>query len=90
MSIDSPKKPFSKRYGYRSKPKEIRVWEGAPENLRHFVLETASEMGYEPSAIRNLICSVVHVRPDPGNWSEYPNVRGEAQELVYGCDWFKF
>ena len=90
MGIDSPKKPFSKRHGYRSQPKEITVREDAPENLRHFVLETASEMGYEPSAIRNLICSVLHVRPDPSNWSEYPNVWGEAQHLVYSCDWFKF
>jgi hypothetical protein len=46
-------------------------------------------MGYGPSAILDLICSVLHVRPDPNNWSEYPNVWGEAQDLVYGCDWFK-
>jgi hypothetical protein len=90
MATDSPRKPFSKRYGYRSRPKEITIWEDAPENLRHFVLETAGEMGYGPSAIRNLICSVLHVRPDPSNWSEYPNVWGEAQQLVYGCEWFKF
>jgi hypothetical protein len=90
MGTDSPKKPFSKRHGYRSQPKEITVREAAPENLRHFILETAGEMGYGPSAIRSLICSVLHVRPDPGNWSEYPNIWGEAQDLVYGCDWFKF
>jgi hypothetical protein len=90
MAIDSPKKPFSKRYGYRSRPKEITVWEDAPENLRHFVLETAGAAGYGPSDVRNLICSVLHRRPDPNNWSEYPNVWGEAQELAYGCEWFKF
>ena len=90
MSIDSPRKPFSKRHGYRSLPKQITIWESAPEKLRHFVLETAREMGYGPSAIRDLVCSVLHVRPDANNWSEYPNVWGEAQDLVYGCDWFKF
>jgi AbiJ N-terminal domain 4 len=90
MGIGSTRKPFSKRHGYSSQSKQITVWEGAPENLRHFVLETAGEMGYGPSAIRNLICSVLHVRPDPSNWSEYPNIWGEAQDLVYGCDWFKF
>ena len=90
MGSDSPRKPFSKRHGYRSQPKQISIWEGAPENLRHFVLETAREIGYEPSTIRNLICSILHVRPDPNNWSEYPNIWGEAQNLVYGCDWFKF
>jgi hypothetical protein len=90
MRIDPPRKPFSKRHGYRTQPKQITVWEGAPENLRHFVLETAREMGYGPSAIRNLICSILHVRPDPNNWSEYPNAWGEAQDLIYSCDWFKF
>ncbi len=90
MAIDTPKKPFSKRYGYRSQPKEITVWEGAPESLRHFVLDTVLEIGYGPSAIREFICSVLHVRPDPSNWSEYPNVWGEAEGHVYGCEWFKF
>jgi hypothetical protein len=90
MAIDYSKKPFSKRHGYRSMPKEITVREAAPESLRNFVLEKAREMGLGPSEIRSLICSVVHVRPDPNNWSEYPNIWSEAQELVYGCDWFKF
>ena len=27
--------------------------------------------------------------PDGSNWSEYPNVWGEVEGLVYGCDWFK-
>lgn len=90
MPIDRSKKPFSKRYGYKSQPKEITVWEDAPENLRHFVLDTAVEMGFGPHPLRDAICSVLHTRPDPGNWSEYPNVWGEAEELVYGCDWFRF
>jgi hypothetical protein len=90
MAINSPKKPFSKRHGYRSQPKEIVVWEDAPESLRHFVLEAALDMGCGPSAIRDLICSVLHVRPDPSNWSEYPNIWSEAQQLAYGCQWFKF
>ncbi len=40
MGIESTKRPFSKRHGYCSRPKEITIWEDAPENLRHFVLET--------------------------------------------------
>jgi hypothetical protein len=28
-------------------------------------------------------------RPDPGNWSEYPNVWDEAQSNVYNCEWFQ-
>jgi hypothetical protein len=90
MAIDSPKKPFSKRYGPRSQPKEITVWEDAPESLRHFVLETAVEMGYEPylHLLRDAICSVLRVRP--GNRSAYPDVWDEAEGLVYGCEWFHF
>ena len=86
----SSKQPFSKRHGYRPPAKEIRVREDAPENLRHFVLDAVKAMGFAPSDIRIWICSILHVRPDPSNWSEYPNVWGEVQDLVYGCDWFKF
>jgi hypothetical protein len=90
MALDSPKKPFSKRFGYESQPTEIRVREDAPETLRHFVLDYLVELKYGPSSIRDTICSVLHVRPDPSNWSEYPNVWSEAQDHVYGCEWFKF
>jgi hypothetical protein len=85
---DSPNQPFSKRQGYRSQPKEIAVREGAPENLRQFVLDAARDLGLEPSDLRTLVCSVLHKRPNPGNWSEYPNVWEEVQNLIYGCEWF--
>lgn len=88
--LNSPKKPFSKRHGYRSVAKNITIWEAAPENLRYFVLDKAIELGLRPHSIRGIICDVVRVRPDPENWSEYPNVWGEAQEHAYGCDWFRF
>jgi len=47
-------------------------------------------MGFGPYPIRDEVCSVLRVRPNPGNWSEYPNVWGEAEGLVYGCEWFHF
>lgn len=90
MALDSPKKPFSKRFGYHSPPKDIAVWEDAPESLRHFVLDTAVEMDFGPHALRDAICSVLRVRPNEYNWSAYPNVWDEASGLVYGCEWFKF
>jgi hypothetical protein len=40
--------------------------------------------------LRTAICRVLGVRPDPSNWSEYPNIWGEAQDLTYGCEWFRF
>ncbi len=79
---------FSRRHQY-SEPKEITVREDAPEPLRVTVLETMIELGWAPSDLRDVVCRVLRVRPDPGNWSEYPNVWGEVQYLVYDCAWFK-
>jgi len=70
----STRKPFSKRRGYAGQPREITVREDAPEALRHFVLDTAIQMGLGPQALRDIACSLLHVRPDPFNWSAYPNV----------------
>jgi hypothetical protein len=85
----TPRKPFSKRHGYLIQPREIAIREDAPENLRHFVLSTAVELGLGPHALREDACAILHVRPDPNNWSPYPNVWEEVQELIYGCQWFR-
>jgi AbiJ N-terminal domain 4 len=81
--------PFSKRHRYSGGAKEITIREDAPENLRYFTLETAVELGWGPYSLRDILCRVLRVPPDPSNWSEYPNVWGEVQGLMYGCDWFK-
>lgn len=80
---------FSKRNRYTGVGKEITIREDAPEGLRFAVLETARELDWGPSSLRDIVCRVLRVRPDPGNWSEYPNVWGEVQDLVYRADWFK-
>jgi hypothetical protein len=85
----TPRKPFSKRYGYSGQPREITIREDAPENLRHFILDRAVELGLGPSGLRDIACSVLRTRPNPNNWSEYPNVWEEVQGFVYGCDWFR-
>lgn len=85
----SPPESFSRRNRYTGTGKEIRIREDAPEGLRFALLETARELGWGPSSQRNIVCRVLRVRPDQGNWSEYPNVWSEVQDLVYGCDWFK-
>jgi AbiJ N-terminal domain 4 len=82
------RQPFSKRNRLIT-PKEITIREDAPESLRYFVLDTARELGWSPSSLRGVICRVLRTRPDPGNWSEYPNVWGEVQDLIYGCEWFR-
>jgi hypothetical protein len=81
--------PFSKRYGYRKQPAEISIREDAPESLRHFVLHTAVELECGPHCLRDIVCGVLRVRPEPSNWSAYPNVWQEVESLVYGCEWFQ-
>ncbi len=91
-NLDSPMpldQPFSKRHQFSSKPKEITIREDAPESLRYFVLDTAVELGWGPSSLRDIVCRVLRTPPDQSNWSEYPNVWGEVAGLVYHCDWFK-
>jgi AbiJ N-terminal domain 4 len=80
---------FSKRYGYADQPKEISIWEDASENLRDCVLETACYLGLAPSDIRDISCAVLQRRPNPSNWSEYPNIWDETREDVHGCEWFQ-
>ena len=80
---------FSRRNRYAGAAKDITIREDAPEGLRFAILETARELGWGPSTLRNIVCRVLRVRPNAGNWSEYPNVWGEVQDLVYGCDWFR-
>lgn len=85
----APQEPFSKRHRYVSPTKEITIREDAPENLRYFVLQTTIDLGWSPSALRDIMCRVLRKAPDGGNWSEYPNIWGEVQSLMYGCDWFR-
>jgi hypothetical protein len=56
-------KPFSVRHSYAG-TKEITVREDAPDGLRFFVVETARQLGWSPSALRALICLVLRVKPD--------------------------
>lgn len=89
MAPDKIKKPFSKRHGY-IKAKEIAIWEDAPEPLRMFVLDQAVGLGLTPTALRQLLCSLLRVAPDSYNWSDYPNVWNEVQQLGCNCDWYRF
>lgn len=81
---------FSKRHGYRpSEEPPITVREDAPPDFRVAMIQIAYEFGMGPKAVRDIVCRVLRVRPDPGNWSEYPNVDGEVHYLVDGCAWFR-
>lgn len=81
--------PFSKRHGYRPTPKEITIRNSAPEELRMAILQIAVDVGMTPTELREVVCRVLRKRPDPYNWSDYPNVWNEIQELIMDCEWFK-
>ncbi|MBX3177955.1 MAG: hypothetical protein KF886_11375 [Candidatus Hydrogenedentes bacterium] len=81
--------PFSKRHCFGANTPEITIWEDAPEALRSCLLFAAKETcDLSPSTLRGIVCQVLRRRPDPSNWSEYPNIWGEVENLVYSCDWF--
>jgi AbiJ N-terminal domain 4 len=89
MLDDSPE-PFSRRHGFRPPDPPITIWDDAPEDFRHVVLSIAHDKcGMKPSPLRELVCGVLRKRPDPSNWSEYPNVWDEVEGLVYRCEWYK-
>lgn len=80
---------FSKRYGHGGEAKEITIREEAPQRFREWLIQTAYALGFTPGPLRVLICRVLRKLPDQSNWSEYPNIAGEVQELVLTCDWFQ-
>ena len=80
---------FSERYGYKAEDVEIVIREDAPEDLRFAVAQIARDAGMSPSNIRDVICTVLLVAPNRGNWSEYPNIWEEVQDHLGHCEWFK-
>lgn len=80
---------FSKRMGLDNQdPVEITVRNDAPTGLRQFVVSLAYDAGLSPSPMRTLLCRFLRVAPNPGNWSEWPNVAGEVDDLIAGCKWY--
>ncbi len=81
---------FSKRMGYSESP-SITVWDDAPENFRYGVLQIAvDDLEFTPDTLREIVCKALRKRPDPTNWSPYPNIWNELESLAMGCEWFKF
>lgn len=50
----------------------------------------AGNFGLSPSGMRYAVCGVLLKKPDPSNWSEYPNVFQEVQLLVDSCPCTRF
>lgn len=81
---------FSKRHGfYQPTVKDITVRHDAPPDLRGFLIEMAYECGFKPKSLRSALCRLLRKRPDPSNWSEFPNIDQEVRGLIDGCDWYR-
>ncbi len=80
---------FSKRFGHSASEKEIIVREDAPNGLREYIPQLVYELKYQPSFIRAVACRVLKIAPDRGNWSEFPNIDFEVNELLLSCDWYR-
>ena len=80
---------FSDRQGYQPPAAPITIREDAPSGLRDAIPLIAERVGMKPSAMRRVICKILLKRPDPGNWSEYPNIRHEVDWLMEEAPWYK-
>jgi hypothetical protein len=80
---------FSERHNLRGAQPEITIREDAPEGLRAAIPLIAEDAGMRPNEMRRVACQILLVRPDPSNWSEYPNVWEEVNGLLANADWFK-
>lgn len=79
---------FSERHGLDLPDVDIIIRQEAPDWLRHMVLSLAYEAGMQPSTLRTILCEQLMESPDPGNWSEYPNVDCEVHGLIERAPWF--
>ena len=80
---------FSDRYGFRRDDVEITLREDAPSALRDAIVILAEQEDMRPGEIRLVVCQVLLVTPDPGNWSQYPNIANEVYGVVSSCRWYK-
>lgn len=80
---------FSNRFGFTVPDAEITIRGDAPEELRAAIILVAERIGMTPTMIRSVMCKVLLVRPDPDNWTDYPNVYTEINWLIDGCAWYK-
>lgn len=76
---------FSDRQGYRAEQQEISIREDAPEDMRLAIPLIAQDAGMTPTAHAPIVCQMLLVRPDPINWSDYPNVWQEVNQLIADC-----
>lgn len=81
---------FSRRHGFGPEEAEITVVDDAPEEVRAAVLKIAEgELALRPGFLRDVLCTVLRALPDRMNWSDYPNIWDECQQLIEGAPWYR-
>lgn len=81
---------FSRRFGHGLEERDITIREDAPDEVRGAILKIAEgELGLRPGRLRSVLCTVLRKLPDPGNWSDYPNVWDECQYLINSAPWYR-
>lgn len=80
---------FSARHGFEAPDAEITVRREAPAALREIVVDIAYEAGLTPHNMRALVCTLLRIPEDRGNWSAFPNVDGEVRGNLFGCEWYE-
>lgn len=81
---------FSARYSYKRKSTDV-IYEAAPEPVRVGLREILAQMGFErPTHQRTIVCKALRTRPSPYNWSDYPNINDEVDDLIHGLEWYEF
>jgi AbiJ N-terminal domain 4 len=80
---------FSARHGLGGTAAPIKIRNAAPEEMRGVVLDIAYELGLSPSPMRALLCKLLRKRANPTNWSEWPNVARECEDLIQQCEWYE-
>ena len=78
---------FSARLGFTGPEPEVSVTHDAPYDLRGVLVDIAYECDLDPHSMRSIVCGVLRVRANEGNWSAFPNVDGEVRQLLDGCAW---
>lgn len=87
---DSEHTRFSRRHGHAPDAAEITIREDAPADLRYAVVSIPEhDLNVSPGDLRDILCRVLRTRPDPSNWTAYPNVWDEVQRLIAHCPWYK-
>jgi hypothetical protein len=81
---------FSRPHGFGAQAADITIRDDAPDDVRAAIMMIAEgELRLSPGTIRSALCDVLRQLPDSNNWTAYPNIWDECQQLMTGARWYK-